>query len=53
MIPYKDEQSIAFINACQKYDAFRAALKETTPYRGGMSWKKVRGTEYLRDYSHH
>jgi len=47
MIPYKDEQSIAFINVCQKYDAFRDALKKTLPYKGGMAWKKVRDTEYL------
>jgi hypothetical protein len=47
MIPYKDEQSIAYINVCQKFDAFRDAFKRTLPYKGGMSWKKVRGTEYL------
>lgn len=40
-------QNKTYIDAVQIYDAYRDAYKAAFSYRGGMTWKKAKGKEYL------
>ena len=47
MQPFDGNQTRTFINTVQLYESFRDAFKSTRPFKGGMSWKRVRNTVYL------
>lgn len=47
MRPFDGNQTRTFINTAQLYDSFRDAFKSTQPFKGGMTWKRVRNTVYL------
>ena len=47
MMPFTEIQSKTHINATQLYEGFRDAFKKARSYRGGMTWKKAKGRQYL------
>ena len=42
-----ENQSRVYIDTTQVFEAYRAARKQSRSYRGGMTWKTVKGKKYL------